>query len=232
MNNVTFDSNTYYLGRLCKQLHQWGEQGKSLRYLKDKHCAECHKERSKAYYVKHRSYIADRQAKYYIDNKDKLIRQQLKYRLKNIDKINKYFVNYRIQNREKLKLVDSRRSQFPKRQLQNRIKASNRRATKKLNHSCKYTLEQVNQRFQLFDGLCAYCSSIAESIDHVIPISMGGSDVLGNLLPSCQSCNSSKNSRNLETWYKASPNFTPARWKRILKVLGLTECTLGQIPLF
>lgn len=42
---------------------------------------------------------------------------------------------------------------------------------------------------------CAYCPAAATTIDHVIPLSRGGTNFEGNLAPACRSCNSSKCAR-------------------------------------
>ena len=48
---------------------------------------------------------------------------------------------------------------------------------------------------------CAYCGATDNmSIDHVIPLSKGGTHEIDNLLPACRSCNSSKGARPLEEW--------------------------------
>ena len=39
---------------------------------------------------------------------------------------------------------------------------------------------------------CAYCAEPATTVDHVIPLSRGGDNYEGNLVPACRSCNSSK----------------------------------------
>ena len=49
---------------------------------------------------------------------------------------------------------------------------------------------------------CAYCGSRSGrlSMDHVIPLSRGGRHTIGNLLPACRSCNSSKGDSLLIEW--------------------------------
>lgn len=37
-------------------------------------------------------------------------------------------------------------------------------------------------------------------IDHVVPISRGGANSIGNIVAACGSCNSSKNDRLLTEW--------------------------------
>lgn len=42
---------------------------------------------------------------------------------------------------------------------------------------------------------CVYCSGRAQTVDHVLPRSRGGSDSWLNLVAACQSCNSRKGDR-------------------------------------
>lgn len=41
-------------------------------------------------------------------------------------------------------------------------------------------------------GVCRYCGGVANSIDHVIPVSLGGEHTVENIVQACTSCNSSK----------------------------------------
>jgi len=47
---------------------------------------------------------------------------------------------------------------------------------------------------------CTYCDRPAESVDHVIPIALGGTNREGNLTPACLVCNSRKNDSLLIEW--------------------------------
>lgn len=50
-------------------------------------------------------------------------------------------------------------------------------------------------------GMCAYCKSRpAEHRDHVVPISRGGADSIGNILPACATCNLTKGMSLLIEW--------------------------------
>lgn len=51
-----------------------------------------------------------------------------------------------------------------------------------------------------FHGRCAYCGARATARDHVIPVSRGGSDAIGNILPACTTCNVSKYDLLLVEW--------------------------------
>ena len=55
--------------------------------------------------------------------------------------------------------------------------------------------------FAKTDGRCWYCGARFEKercMDHVIPRSLGGGDVIDNLVPCCRSCNSTKGPRSVE----------------------------------
>lgn len=52
-----------------------------------------------------------------------------------------------------------------------------------------------------YDNRCFYCHRLAPlTQDHVIPLSRGGSNFIGNILPSCGSCNSRKNTKFIMEW--------------------------------
>lgn len=52
-----------------------------------------------------------------------------------------------------------------------------------------------------YRGMCAYCKVRPWSHwDHVIPLSRGGTESIGNLLPACGSCNPSKKARYIMEW--------------------------------
>lgn len=65
-----------------------------------------------------------------------------------------------------------------------------------------YTWTEVITVFLRFDSCCAYCEQRIEQPepDHVIPLSRGGSNGIGNILPSCSSCNSDKRQLLLHEW--------------------------------
>ncbi len=39
---------------------------------------------------------------------------------------------------------------------------------------------------------CCYCGKMAETKDHVVPLSKGGTDFIDNIVPACRSCNCAK----------------------------------------
>lgn len=52
-----------------------------------------------------------------------------------------------------------------------------------------------------YGGRCAYCHELRPlTMDHVIPVSRGGRHSIGNLVPACGPCNSSKRHRTVMEW--------------------------------
>lgn len=67
-----------------------------------------------------------------------------------------------------------------------------------------YTYGQLVKLWIKFDRCCAYCESPTTLDDiqaeHVTPLSRGGENHIGNLLPSCGPCNSDKRNLFLSEW--------------------------------
>lgn len=62
---------------------------------------------------------------------------------------------------------------------------------------------------------CAYCPSIATSIDHVTPRKKGGKNKR-NLVGACKRCNSSKRDRDVTKWYTKQPFYNFAKHQKML----------------
>lgn len=116
--------------------------------------------------------------------------------------------------------------------LYHRQKSKRRKAVLKGSIGLQLRGCQVKARFAEFNNLCAYCGQGGKlHIEHVVPISQGGTHVLGNIVPACQSCNFSKAAKEVENWYCAQPFFCKKRWAKIRKVLGMTKGSPNQLAL-
>lgn len=56
--------------------------------------------------------------------------------------------------------------------------------------------EQLSARWNYYGGRCWICGAVAGEVDHVIPLSCGGSNWPANLRPACGFCNRSKGTRD------------------------------------
>lgn len=91
------------------------------------------------------------------------------------------------------------------------------------------SLQQRQRRFELFGGQCAYCGATGKlTVDHVLPLKLGGLDEAANILPACVRCNASKQATPVEQWYRAQSFFSEARWWKLQR-----HCpgAAGQLPL-
>lgn len=67
----------------------------------------------------------------------------------------------------------------------------------------KYTQKEIDRLYEEQHGYCAYCGIRLFDrfhVDHVVPISRGGTNHYDNLLLACPHCNQSKNDKLIEEW--------------------------------
>lgn len=122
-----------------------------------------------------------------------------------------YWRKYREENRSRLDSNykewktkrGSRWARMPERE-RNELRAHNarRRALTKGTQVFIVTMSDLNKLRALYRFCCAYCSSKTPvpHWDHVTPLVLGGTHSIGNLLPSCETCNKSKGSATLTEW--------------------------------
>lgn len=73
------------------------------------------------------------------------------------------------------------------------VAQSNRRRSKTVG---SYTAEEWSAI--PFNDRCSYCGGVGQmQVEHVVPISSGGSNTIENIVPACRSCNGSKGNKSL-----------------------------------
>jgi len=79
-----------------------------------------------------------------------------------------------------------------------------KRYYREINAEGDFSLEEWNTKLEEYNYRCAYCgqglSSNTITIDHVIPLSRGGSNYIDNLVPACRLCNSKKHNKTAEEY--------------------------------
>jgi 5-methylcytosine-specific restriction endonuclease McrA len=104
----------------------------------------------------------------------------------------------------------------PDLRLYHREKAKRRKMQDRGQTPVQIPVSAIRQRFNKFSNCCAYCGKGGDmEIEHVEPISSGGAHDIGNIVPACSRCNTSKRSHDMEQWYRAQPFFDELRLQRI-----------------
>jgi 5-methylcytosine-specific restriction endonuclease McrA len=149
----------------------------------------------RAYYEAHRQEIIDKVTRWIRTNPERRKEQTARHRDRHRDKRRAdSLARYRKRMMEDNDAVRAQRrtwAKSPKGRLANRAARSTRRGA-------KYTAEALAWIRSLKDPRCAYCDAPATEIDHVVPISLGGTGERDNLVPACRGCNAAKNNSPLE----------------------------------
>lgn len=98
------------------------------------------------------------------------------------------------------------------------IERASRARNKEKNRPAKNARQQIRNRKvqgsthvisakdlrRLYSQPCSECGTMKNlSIDHIIPLSRGGSHSVGNMMTLCRSCNASKHARTIMEWRQA-----------------------------
>ena len=184
------------------------------------------RDHNKEYREKNKDKISTQRKEYRDNNKDKIRESQKNYRENNKDKLKEYRKEYYKNNKDKLKeyyknneeIIRAKRKVYIKNNRDKFKLYQQKRRALKLGNGGSYTEEQWLDTLEYFDYKCAYtgeCIKVSCHIDHIIPLSKGGTSYIWNLVPSTASANLSKQSRNMEEWYREQEYFCEERLNKI-----------------
>jgi len=140
---------------------------------------------------------------YRAENKAKIAARGREYRSENKAKIAAYWRGYRVANGEGLKAI-SRAWQIANKESATAYGKAHKKAHPEVAAKARHkrrALKLGNGTFEVTakdllrirNSPCVHCGAPGPShVDHVIPLSKGGTHSIGNLMPLCQTCNSSK----------------------------------------
>lgn len=120
----------------------------------------------------------------------------------------------------------------PSYRLYHRAKSKARKVAQRGGSPVHLSAQELWHRWGEFDYSCAYCGCGGDlEVEHVVPISRGGEHHLGNIVPACHQCNSSKRSSDALSWYVRQTFYESWRWQNIQSILNKSEQAARQIDL-
>jgi hypothetical protein len=196
-SSIGIDTSKYRLGNLCENNHNWKGTNKSLRWKNSSRCLECEAlRRRNPEYMKSQAIWS---RKWY--------------------KANKELVN------EKTRLnLERRKQENPEAEkIKRTLNKHKRKARLCAAHTTHITDGQIKLHVKInYQGCCIYCGSKEKIVhDHFMPLAKGGPHVLGNIVPACNKCNCSKNSKDPKDWYFQQSFATKSGWQKILKQINI-----------
>lgn len=180
-------------------------------------CKEC----NNAYRNRNKKAINEYNSKYHSEKREEISTRKKIYYEENkeliLERTRAYGLVYRANN--KVNLLEYQRKYKAKNRTKFNVYKQRRRAMKKM---LPYTLtiEEWEEVKATFDYKCVYCG-IDKDLhqDHFIALSKGGGYTKKNILPSCQSCNSSKGDKDFVDWYRSNANYSKGRKNKILEYI-------------
>ena len=153
--------------------------------VKQKTYRKSNPETMKKWRAENKEYIKNYKMTYNKEHKEELRKSAQKYYKNHIDEIkqkrNTYMRKFREENPEIMKIRDH-----------------NAKMKRKYLLSGKVSIGEWRELVDCYDNRCVYCGFEKPlTVDHVDSISNGGLHHIDNILPSCQSCNSSKGTKPL-----------------------------------
>ncbi len=168
-------------------------QKKDSKYIQDNY-PEITRNYSKKHYYKDieksREVGKKRASKYSQKNREKLREKNITWQNNNRAKFNQMQRESYARHKEENK---SRHKKFMALHPEKNKQYRNNRRARKLNAAGSFTNEEWKELCEKYNHICLRCKKKKPlTIDHVIPLSKGGSNSIDNIQPLCRSCNSSK----------------------------------------
>jgi hypothetical protein len=182
------------------------------------HCHTCRKLDKKESHIRHKEHNNARSRRWWEENHDHYLQSQLDYAASHREEARLRAAKWYADNREyALKAAKETRDANPEKfrrkakdyAAQNPlILNANKRAHKARKRAGgTHTRIQLMELYGLQDGRCGYCGVPIfwhikgdVHIDHMEPVSRGGSNTIDNICLACMTCNKEKYNRNVSEW--------------------------------
>lgn len=184
-----------------------------------------------AYYARNLQTEREKAREFYRQNREAEKARKKACRDRDPEKWKAYWRNWSERNRERCRAsTRAWQERNPEKAKEwTRQRAAAKRASRRI-ALAPLTLAEKIVIFASFGDCCAYCGIDGKlTVDHVLPLSKGGLDEAGNVVPACLDCNCRKRTAPVEQWYRRQPFFTEDRWLKIQQQCPAS--TAGQASL-
>lgn len=181
----------------CKTIRPISSFGKTAKVKSGlrSQCKDC----ERAYCAGWREANPDYQDAYYARNKSKLLARMAQRYAENPQPFRERSRIWAENNQEASKAIQRR--WLTNNHEMNRQKSHRRRVRQQMAGTYQVSKDEIHK---LSRGSCFYCGSVERiEIDHVMPLSRGGTHSIGNLVSACLKCNRSKGSKTITEWRRA-----------------------------
>jgi len=165
------------------------------------YCLECNRKKSREWRAANSEKYLEQSRKVYHGNIEKNRAYKREEARRNIEQRKQYAAKRRDENYEKV--ISIERASRQKNKEKNRpAKNARQQIRNRIVQGQVFTIFDKDLR-RLYSQPCTSCGTKENlSIDHIIPLSRGGSHSIGNMMTLCRSCNSSKGNKTIVEWKK------------------------------
>ena len=156
---------------------------------------------SREYYLKDPAKAKERAKAWKLQNSELVKSRAKEYRESDPERYRGYALSWSKRNPEKVAEAAKRYREANPEAYRETVRR--RRARKRGAPTFDVSGRDIARLLTRHRGCCAYCNeplSDGYHIDHVVPLSRGGYNGIGNYLPSCPTCNDSKGAKFLYEW--------------------------------
>lgn len=179
---IAFGAKMYFTGKPCKHGHF------SPRRVSDGHCKQC-------------KFI------YHEENKEAIFKRIAEWRKTNpVARAAhlKYLKDYAKENKE---VLTQKRKEYVEKNRQAIRDRNNARNAKKRGNGGSFKIHHIRKMRIEQKGKCVYCENAITGkgnchIDHILPVSLGGSSEISNIQLLCPTCNMRKSSKHPDDWHE------------------------------
>lgn len=189
------------LNRLCRPCalqssKEWRERNREKERARHKEYRRRNPDADRLYYQKNKERILEQHRLYREVHREERYRTQSKYRRNNLHKYRKYQSAYYQRTPEVHKVYER---EWRKANRRKRATTQQLRRARKANAEGEHTAEEFEALCKKHDYKCLACGQKTKlTADHIVPLSCGGSNDIGNIQPLCMKCNCSKGTKTID----------------------------------